>query len=239
MRLRSLVLAFLLAPMLLLAGCSWDLISGDGHVLSQLRDVPAFRKVDVGSAINATISTGARAVTVRTDQNIQGLLETVVSGDTLNVRLKAGTAIAHATALEVLIANDAIEHVSASGAADVTSAATPTADFGVEASGASDVTITGVSATSISIEASGGSRITVSGAATSGRIEASGASDVNSKAVSFTSADIDLSGASTLKATVTGSLTGVMSGASTAKITGTPTTAVSTSGGSELSTGMP
>lgn len=227
------------ALLLTTSACQLSFASGNGAVVTETREVGAFRKVSVESGLNALITTGSRAVTVKTDQNLQALVETVVVGEVLFVRVKQGTTITNSGALEASITNDVIEGLSASGAARVTSAATATTDFGVDASGASNVTVAGVSASSISVSASGASHVTMSGSATSASLSASGASGLDFKAVPLTSATIDLSGASSLRATVSGSLSGSLSGASTATITGTPTTAVSTSGGSTISTGAP
>jgi hypothetical protein len=227
------------ALLLTTSACQLSFASGNGAVVTEAREVGAFRRVSVENGMTALITTGSRAVTVKTDQNLQALVETVVVGEVLFVRVKPGTTITNSGALEATVANDAIEGLAASGAARVTSEATATTAFVVDASGASSVTVAGVSASSIAVNASGASHVTMTGGATSANLSASGASGLDVKAVPLTSATIDLSGASSLRASVSGSLSGSLSGASTASITGTPTTAVATSGGSTISTGAP
>ncbi len=221
------------------SACPTTIVSGDGTLVSEARQVGAFTRVDIESAITALITTGPRSVTVRTDQNLQALVETLVEGDALVVRVKANTSITNHGALEATIANDVLEGVATSGAAKVTSAATATSTFTVDASGASTVSVSGISASALSASASGSSRVTLSGAAASASIVGSGASTLDLKAVPLTSASLELSGASSARAMVSSSLTGTVSGASTATITGTPSSTVSVTGDSSLHTGAP
>ncbi len=212
---------------------------GNGTVVSQTRELGAFKRVEVSSALTAHITTGARAVSVRADENLLPYLETVVEGDTLVARVKAGSNVAKATALEVSIVNDMLEGVTASGAATVTAAATPATTFPVVASGACDLSVTGISATQVTIDASGASKVTLTGAATSAAITASGASTLELKQLPVQAATLEVSGASTVKAAVSGTLTGSVSGASSVSITGTPTGEVNVTGASTLNKGSP
>lgn len=218
-----------------LAACQLHVATiGSGAVITQTREVGAFKRLSVEGPFVVHVSTGARAVTVRADDNFLPLIETVLEGDTLVARLTPGTSVLRSTALELTVVNDAVEAVSASGAATVTAAATPASDFPVVASGASHVDVSGLSATNLHVTASGASSVVVAGAASSGTLIASGASSVDVRTVSLQSATIDISGGSNLKATVTSTLTGSLSGGSSAVITGTPSSSVNVSGGSTL-----
>ncbi len=212
---------------------------GNGKVITDARQVGAFKRVSINSAVKATVGPGARSLTLRADENLLPLLETVIEGDTLVIRTNAGELIAHATALEATITNDVLEGVDASGAATVTGAATPTTSFPISASGSSDVVLTGLSSTSLTINASGSSTVTVSGAATTGAVTASGASDVHLRGVPLQSLQVDASGSSNVEAQVSGSLTGVASGASDIVITGNPTNSVTVSGASTVRLNAP
>lgn len=224
-----------LAALLLLAGC--QAVVGSGTVTTTSREVPAFRRVSVGSGIDATIATGARAVAVRTDDNLQPLVETVVEGDTLVVRLRPLTWVTVHGALEATIANDLLEGLDASGGATITSALTPVPTLAVTASGGSRITASPVASTTVRLEASGGSQVTLSGAASGGSAVASGGSDLQLRGLPLESLTIHLSGASDLQARVSGALAGSASGASTATIVGTPSSSVEVSGASRVVTG--
>lgn len=230
----------LMLSLLALSGCGLAFVSGDGRLESQEREVGAFRGVSVHSGLNALVTTGSRSVTVRTDANLQSLVETAVEGEVLQVRLKPGVTITHASALEVVVTNDVIEQVSASGGSHVTAGATPVASFPVDASGGSHVTVSGISATSLNATASGGSHLTVSGAATEAAVVGSGGSILDLRAVPLSTANVDLSGGSSLRATISSRVSGSLSGGSTATITGQPNhDTLSLSGGSAIEMSSP
>jgi Putative auto-transporter adhesin, head GIN domain len=214
-------------------------VFGNGKVATETRQVGAFKRISINSAVKATLTPGTRALTLRADDNLLPLLETVVEGDTLVIRTKAGEFIGHATALEATITNDVLEGVEASGAATVTGAATPATSFPISASGSSDVVLTGLSSTSLTINASGSSTVTVSGAAMTGAVTASGASDVHLRGVPLQSLQVDASGSSNVDAQVSGSLTGAASGASDIVIVGNPTDSVAVSGSSTVRLNAP
>jgi len=220
---------------LLLAGC--QAVVGSGVSTTSSREVPAFRRVSVASGITATIATGSRAVAIRADENLQSLIETVVEGDTLSVRVRPLVWLSVHGPLEATIANDVIEGLDASGAASITAALTPVDTLRVTASGGSTVSASPVAATSVRLDASGGSQITLAGAATGGTAVASGGSDLGLRQLPLESLTIELSGASDLHGRVSAVLAGSASGASTATIVGTPTSTVAVSGASRVITG--
>lgn len=223
---------------LVLAGCG-VFVPGNGTFTTQPRTVGAFTKVEVGNAITATLSTGARSVTITTDENLQSYIEAVVEGDTLRLRVPTLTNLSSTRPFTATVVNDVFEGVHASGAAQVTGVATPATTYPVEASGAASVTLTGLSTTTLQVDASGASTVTLTGTATAATLHASGASGVDVRGVPLQSATIDVSGASSLKARVSATLGGSVSGASTALITGSPASTVSVSGASDLRLNQP
>ncbi len=227
----------ILLPSVLLLACGQ--VNGNGNVTTTTREVTSFRKLRVADALNATVTTGARSVTVRTDENLQGLIESVIEGDALVLRLPPGTGIGSSTALEVTVVNEVVEGVDASGAANVIATATAIPTFAVSASGSSTVSITGVSSDAVDVSASGSSDVTLAGSAMTGQLNASGSSNLSLRDLPLDSAVIALSGASTLHGRVATSLSGSASGASNAFITGNPSSTVGLSGSSNVTLGAP
>lgn len=224
---------------LLLTACGGSgFLVGNGNVTTTTRDVSAFRKISVGSAVLARVHPGARAVSLRTDENFQSVMEVVVEGDTLFIRNKMLTGF-NPTVLEADITNDVLEGVDASGAATVLGAATPVTSFPLSASGASTITLTDLSSTDFTLTATGASTVTLSGAATRATISAEGGSTVDVRGVPLSALTVDASGASTVKARVASTLEAVASGASLVTVTGTPTAQVVKSGASTVTLGAP
>lgn len=73
------------------------------------------KNLSLQSGVRATVTTGARGVSITTDDNLVELVETVVENDTLIVRMKPGVTISTSRGLRATISNDVIEGVSASG----------------------------------------------------------------------------------------------------------------------------
>jgi hypothetical protein len=224
-----------LAAASFLAAC--QAVVGSGNTTTTNRDLSAFRTIDVASGITATVTPGARAVSIRADDNLQALIETFVQGDTLTVRVRPGTLLTSHGPLEAAIVNDVLEGMEASGGARVSGPLTPVPALRLLASGGSTIVATGASSSTVSLEASGGSHVTLAGAATSATATASGGSDLTLRELPLDALRLELSGGSRLRGRVASSLTGSASGASTATIIGTPTSSVDLSGASEVKTG--
>jgi hypothetical protein len=213
-------------------------VVGSGHVTTTTREVPAFRRLAIATGIKAHATTGTRALSLRADDNLQPLIETLVEGDTLLVRLKPQTVGASGT-MEVEISNDVFEALDASGGVHVTMTATPVGSFVLSASGGSLIDVTGLSSTDFTLDVSGGSVVTLAGAATRGTANASGGSQLTLTQVPLESLTIAASGGSTINASVSGSLAGSASGGSIVNIKGTPASTVDSSGGSQVHLGVP
>lgn len=209
---------------------------GSGKDATQTRDVGAFKKLSIQSGVQATVTAGARAVSITADDNLVDLVETLVENDTLIVRMKPGLTISTSRGLRATISNDVIEGVSASGGSIVTSPATAATTWKGEASGGSTLTLSGLSTTTATFIASGGSTLNVGGQATDTTISASGGSTVTSTGLVTTKLTVDFSGGSVGKLRASTAVTGTASGGSTLTITGAQSVMVDASGGSTVTT---
>lgn len=221
----------LLVISLVFVGCGSTF--GSGRVITEPRDVAAFRRIEVSSGLNVRAVTGERAVSITTDDNFMPLVQTFVANDTLHLRITPGT-LPLTGNIFVDVSNDTYEALDASGGADVKLTATPASSFDVTTSGGSDVTIDAVTATEVHVDASGGSSVTMSGTATSADIVSSGGSGVHLRGLPLEALQLDASGGSTINARVSSTLTGSASGGSTVTILGTPSNRVSISGGADV-----
>jgi hypothetical protein len=222
--------------LLCLALTACQSVVGNGNVVTSEREVGSFRRISVASGIDVVTTTGPRALTIRTDDNLQSLVETVVQNDTLVVRLEPYTFIGFSR-INVELSNDLFEAVEASGGSNVKMTATPIQKLEINASGGSDVEVTGISSTELDVDVSGGSDVTLTGNASSGVVTAAGSSTLRLTGVPLESLQLDTSGGSTLNARVSSTLTGSVSGGSTVIIVGTPSNRVDQSGGSQVSLG--
>lgn len=212
---------------------------GSGKVISQDKTVGPFRTVQIASGFVANVTPGDRGVTIRTDDNVIDDVEVFVKGEQLVVRFKPDAAVMGTTELSVIVHNDVIEGLDASGGSIVDAQVTAVDKLPVEASGGSRVTVTNVTSTSLALDASGGSQITLTGGATSADASGSGGSILDLRKTPLSSIQLDLSGGSTLKAKVSGSAHGSATGGSVVTLSGHPTFDIDRSGGSVVNTEEP
>ncbi len=207
---------------------------GSGKEVTQVREVGAFKRLQVQGGIQATVTQGARAVSITTDDNLIGLIETRVEGDVLIIRTKEGTSIASSTGLRAAISNDVLEGVQAGGGSSVRGPATAASAWKAEATGGSTITLTGLSSTTATLAASGGSTLTIAGSVTDLTVTAAGGSTGNLTDLSATRITLDVGGGSTVKLGSAESVTGSASGGSTVTIKSARNVTVDSTGGSSV-----
>jgi hypothetical protein len=201
-----------MAVLLLAAACG-DRVDGNGRSATEQRDVPTFTRLDVGGAIEATVTIGSpQSVSVTADSNVLPVITTEVRGGTLVVKSEKRYDSETPVRVEITVA----------GLTDI------------EASGASTVEVSGVQGSRLALDASGASTIRASGRADTLDAEASGASRLRLADLAVRDADVDASGASSIELQVSGTLSGEASGASSVRYSGSPSVTVDTSGASSV-----
>lgn len=220
--------------LLSLTACGPVLI-GNGKRVTDTREVAAFSRVDVSSAIELIATPGPAKLTVTTDENLQEFIETLVEGDRLVVRVRDSVNIGYPHRLLVEVSSPRLESLTASGASTARFTATACDRFELEATGASTVSVTGLDSTLVKANASGSSTVRATGTSKQLDADASGASSMFIRELSSTNATVLAEGASLLQFTATGTASGHASGASTIEIFGRPASAqIGSSGASTV-----
>lgn len=212
----------LLSVFLLLTGCGAGL-TGSGRRVTEERTVPAFRVLEVHSAIEVTATRGARTLSIEADDNVLPFVETTVIGDRLVIRLAPATALwGTSRPVEVQVANDVFEGVDASGASVVRLPATRVGTLPLSASGASSLEVTGVDADDVDVTLDGASKVKATGRATAMHLSLHGASYASVTELPVDRLTLALHGASKASARVTVAVQGEASGASSVELQGNP-----------------
>lgn len=216
------LLACLLSLTLILSG-AFNLTAqekGNKNVVKEMRDLPAFSKVQAGGAFDIYIELGdAQSVEIETDENILPKIKTEVEDKTLKISSKG---INNPTKLNVYLVVTEIESIYGSGASDIESVGILNAEMlETRASGASDVKLE-VDVENLRSEASGASTIHLSGTADQHSLQASGASDIKAGKLTTQTTTANLSGASTAKVYAVKDVIGDVSGSSDLDFTASP-----------------
>src|SRR5687768_6948366 len=72
-----------LSSLVLLSACRDRALEGNGHIVAESREVPAFSGVAVSDRLRAEITEGPPSLTLELDENIIGLVHTHVEGNVL------------------------------------------------------------------------------------------------------------------------------------------------------------
>lgn len=216
-----------------LLGCPG--VVGSGRAATETRTIGAFRTLRAENGFRVTVTKGARALSVTTDDNVLPLVETVVEGEELVLRIQPGLTLSTSRGLVAALTTDVLEGVTVSGGGKVLGPVSSVTDLPVTASGGSEAGLTGVMSTLVILNATGGSSVTLSGGTTTLRATAGGGSTVTTRDLTATKVTLDLSGGSQARVSAANEVSGSASGGSTLVISGNPgTVAVEASGGSTV-----
>ena len=226
MKKKLFILITVAAPALtLLSSCGIDCIDGSGNVVTDVRKVDNFTKIDIGGGYKVILKQdSSMTVAVTIDDNLQEEVETSVSGGVLKVKSEHN--ICDATEAVLTIGVASLEGIDASGAIELQSEGTLNVkDLNLDLSGAGKVNLA-LNAANVYTEASGSSELMFSGQATSHKVDISGSGKLTALDFVVGSYSIETSGASECKINVLNSLTVNTSGASSIEYKGNPSNVV-------------
>jgi hypothetical protein len=224
---------WLLGAVLLLLGCPG--VVGSGRPATETRTIGAFKTLRAENGFRVAVTKGERALSVTADDNVISLVETVVEGDVLVLRLQPGVTLSTARGLVATLTTDVLEGVEVNGGGRVAGPASGSATYPVVATGGSQVELTGLSSSLVTVEATGGSTLTLAGSTSEARLTAGGGSNVTTRDLTAAKVTVELSGGSEARVTASSEVSGSASGGSTLFVSGNPATlSVETSGGSTV-----
>lgn len=181
------------------------------------RQVGAFQKISTSGACDVVLTQGSTTeVKVQAEADTEKYIRTEVQNGTLLIyRDKdAPSQLFHNKKTVVYVTCPRLTGLQASGASDVKSESTFTADdFTIKASGASDVTLR-LNAKQLTVTASGASDVRLAGRVERQQVNISGSSDYRASDLQSQQADVQASGASDAYVFVDKELSARSSGAS-------------------------
>jgi hypothetical protein len=186
------------------SGGNGEFTTGSGKEVNVARKIGAFSVLRVDSSVDVNAHQGATpSVTVHADDNIEPLVETVVEGDALVVRLKKGSGFrtSHRVAVDVVFTSLSASQQHGSGDLHIDAIAGP--KFESSISGSGDLHIDNAKVGSFALSIAGSGDVAISGSADDAHFAVAGSGDINagSFAVRHVVASISGSGDAHLNAT--------------------------------------
>jgi hypothetical protein len=196
------IIVVLLACALLIAGCRWTGIRGNGNIKTDERTVSAFANIDASGAFQIEWQNGTPALRVTTDENLFPYIDNHISGDTL-----------HLDTREQIWPTREIRVVVFS----------PTR-AGARISGAVKLTANQMAGPRFALEATGASRVTLKGSIDELLADMTGASELNASGLQAKTAEISTTGAGDAEVGVSDTLKVAITGAGKVTYSGNPKT---------------
>jgi hypothetical protein len=131
----------LVVVLLLLAGCNWRGIRGNGHITTESRPVSEFLRIDAGGYYQIKWHAGAPSVTVTTDENLLSHITTKMDGDVLTIELHGQIAPTHG--VKINASSSRLSGATLRGAVELEAAPVNADTFALETGGATKVDLTG------------------------------------------------------------------------------------------------
>jgi hypothetical protein len=199
---KKITIVFLAACIVLVAGCRWVGIRGNGHIKTDERPVSAFANIDGRGAFIIEWQSGTPSLRITTDENLLPYIDTDVSGDILHLRTREQIRPTHG--IRVIISS-------------------PTR-AGARISGAVKLDAKQLSGTRFALEARGASRVSLDGNIDELLADMTGASELAASTLQTKTAEISTTGAGDAEIAVAETLKVAITGAGKVKYSGNPAT---------------
>jgi hypothetical protein len=187
---------------ILIAGCRWPGIQGNGKIKTDERAVGAFANIDARGAFEIEWQNGTPSVRITTDENLLSYITTDLSGDILRLRMR--------------------EHLWPSrGIKVIVSSPTRT---GAKITGAVKLAVKDLNGPRFAVESSGATRVSLAGNVDELLADMTGASELAASALQTKTAAISTTGAGDADVAVTDTLKVAITGAGKVTYTGNPPT---------------
>ncbi len=189
--LKLVTLAVLAVVLLLLSSCHWAGIRGNGHIVTENREVRPFTEMQADGAYDVAWTTGAPAVSIKTDENL--LKHIQVRSENGKLTIDWGKPLRGTHGIKINIASPVLSRVQLNGAVRFSGSNLSGPELYLEANGASRIKLQG-DVNALSAEMNGASRLEADSLSTRAMelsISGAGRADVNVSEV----LKVDISGA--------------------------------------------
>lgn len=173
--------------------------TGSGNPASETRVATGFQAISLRGSINLVVRQGAtESVTVRADDNILALVQTLVEGSgdarTLRVQFKPGESLRSKTPVVVTVDVIKLRAVASSGAGDISVEALTTPALSLSISGSSDAKLRQLDTEQLTISIAGSGDVQASGRATRLDVSIAGSGDVRARELAAADVSVSIAG---------------------------------------------
>ena len=207
-----------------LNGCSGvGTIRGSGNVISEGREVSDFDRIHLDGIGQIFITQGeTEGLVIEAEDNIMTIIDTDVSGDTLEIGLQSGRSINPTRDIKFYVTVTDLEGLSLDGLGSVSAEGLQLESLEIEIDGSGEITINDLEADSIVTEMNGLGSVTIRGSVVDQEIEIDGAGSYNGRDLESETTEINLNGLGSVTVSVEDELEVDIDGAGSVTYSGNP-----------------
>jgi len=138
---KKITISVVVACVVLIAGCRWVGIRGNGHIKIDERTIGAFANIEASGAFEIEWRNGAPSLRIKTDENLLPYIENNISDDTLHLRMRERVWPTHG--IKIVISSPTRTGARLRGAVKLTAKQLSGPSFALESKGASEVSLEG------------------------------------------------------------------------------------------------
>ena len=198
-------------------------VAGSGKEVSVARQVGAFSVLRLDSSVDVHAHQGTTpSVTVHADDNIEPLVETVIEGDKLVVRMKKGTSFRthHEVFVDVVFTSLTAAQQHGSGDLQIDQLTAPKFESSIAGSG--DLKIDHAQLGQFALSVAGSGDVMISGSADEARFGVAGSGDINARNFIAKRVSVSISGSGDAHVNATEALEAKVAGSGDVTYSGHP-----------------
>lgn len=216
-------------------GNSRNRVRGSGVRVEKVRALTAFSRIRVDGPVDVRlVQSGVDQATVMADDNIEPLVETVVEGDALVVRLKRDAGFSTRQAVVVKVEARAVQSVALNASGDLSLDRFKADSLALSLVGSGDARLGLVELRDLSVNITGSGDVRVAGRADQQSWTVNGSGDVDARALSGRKAKVAINGSGDIDLGVVEELDVQLSGSGDLSYSGRPAIRQSLNGSGEI-----
>ena len=216
-------------------GSGKNSVKGSGIKVEKLRALGGFSKLRIDGPFDVKLAqAGSDQAIVVADDNIEPLIETVVEGDALVVRMKREAGFTTRSAPVVRVDARALQAIAINGSGDLAAERFKADSLHLSIVGSGDVHFGLVEVKDLSVSISGSGDVRLAGKADQQSWSVSGSGDVDARALAGRAAKVNLHGSGDVSLGTTEQLDVQLSGSGDLSYAGRPQLRQSVSGSGEI-----
>lgn len=180
-------------------GWGSETVNGSGEVVSEVRELPSFDAISLAGGFQVIVRQNPSSrVEVRTDKNLQPLLETRIvdgsKGRTLEIAPKKGSSLNGSVRPQIIIDMAQLRAIAIGGSGNIKVEAMKTPSVDASIGGSGDISFVNIESESLAFSVAGSGDIKASGTTQVLRLSVAGSGDIRARSLQAEEVKVSIAG---------------------------------------------